>query len=447
MVLIYGRRQSIRRWSVIKDFLNILKFIAWIGLFPFLSFLHAGNLSDLLSSEDLFSIGSEAFQERYFAENGFRWDSASKDRARSFGHAATLEDIEIVEILAKFKENKLNTLFLSLYNKGDEADVYTSQRVFDEKIDAVTETLDDFFGVESMSIRSSGVGSKSVKYWQKGSVLYHLNYKSGKDRSRRWIAEYINLEVKEQVGTYHAGRSRSKQSFKSKRELLVNVEKRENGSVVVGNVPMVNQGPKGYCACATAARLLQYYGREVNQHEVAEMAGASSKGTSPDLLVDALRKIASKMKLTVKVEEDFDFKKFKKMLKDYNKLARKKKLSEVFLPTSGTIYISDIYGAMNPEVLVELKLKSTRKKHFLHVIEENVKKGIPLVWSVRLGIVKEPEIPQASGGHMRLITGYNLKEKTIHYSDTWGVGHEDKTMSLDHAYAITTGLYLLNPRL
>ena len=46
---------------------------------------------------------------------------------------------------------------------------------------------------------------------------------------------------------------------------------------------------------------------------------------------------------------------------------------------------------------------------------------------------------------MRLIIGYNAKNHTVIYSDSWGAGHERKTMAADNAYAITTGMMVLEP--
>ena len=62
-----------------------------------------------------------------------------------------------------------------------------------------------------------------------------------------------------------------------------------------------------------------------------------------------------------------------------------------------------------------------------------------------LGLYPEPEIPQASGGHMRLIIGYNEKTKEILYTDTWGAGHELKRMPADWAFAITHSAFYLRP--
>ncbi|MFR4224380.1 MAG: hypothetical protein ACLT38_12745 [Akkermansia sp.] len=40
--------------------------------------------------------------------------------------------------------------------------------------------------------------------------------------------------------------------------------------MVIQDIPMVDQGQKGYCVVATAARIFAYYGMDyVDQHELA----------------------------------------------------------------------------------------------------------------------------------------------------------------------------------
>ena len=101
---------------------------------------------------------------------------------------------------------------------------------------------------------------------------------------------------------------------------------------------------------------------------------------------------------------------------------------------------------MNPGIYQEVRLKKTADfGKFQREIQRSIDEGIPLLWSVRLGFVPEKEIPQASGGHMRLIIGYNTATKEIVYSDSWGMGHEQKRMPLADAWTITNGLYSLQP--
>ena len=72
--------------------------------------------------------------------------------------------------------------------------------------------------------------------------------------------------------------------------------------------------------------------------------------------------------------------------------------------------------------------------------------GIPVFWSVQLGIVPEPlRLSQTRGGHLRLIIGFDEAKKTLIFSDSWGAAHTEKEMPLADAIAITTGRQVMQP--
>jgi hypothetical protein len=114
---------------------------------------------------------------------------------------------------------------------------------------------------------------------------------------------------------------------------------------------------------------------------------------------------------------------------------------------SRTFYIGEMEQAMDAKVL---KAMSMRDKSgygkFIKGIREQTKRGVPLFWSVRLGLYPESGIPQNAGGHMRLIIGYNQEKGEVIYTDSWGAGHERKYMPDDWAWTITHNLFYLNPR-
>lgn len=63
---------------------------------------------------------------------------------------------------------------------------------------------------------------------------------------------------------------------------------------------MIDQGKKGYCAAATLARVLQFYGYPVDMHAMADLAETESQatqydrgGTLRDDLVRAMRRICN----------------------------------------------------------------------------------------------------------------------------------------------------------
>ncbi|MGA9580096.1 MAG: C39 family peptidase, partial [Terrimicrobiaceae bacterium] len=104
------------------------------------------------------------------------------------------------------------------------------------------------------------------------------------------------------------------------------------------------------------------------------------------------------------------------------------------------------FSQMRPELLKEARMKSSADfGRFKRDIQRSIDEGIPLLWSVRLGLIEEKEIRQASGGHMRIILGYNTTTNEILYTDSWGLGHEEKRMPLDDAWTITIGLSALQP--
>ena len=107
--------------------------------------------------------------------------------------------------------------------------------------------------------------------------------------------------------------------------------------------------------------------------------------------------------------------------------------------------------SLTPYFVTSISISSTtstgsRVRYFGDQIRQKIDAGIPIIWSVWLGIVPEtPALPQSSGGHMRLILGYD-REGNVLYSDSWGAGHERKKMRLEDALLITTGLRTLAPR-
>ena len=66
------------------------------------------------------------------------------------------------------------------------------------------------------------------------------------------------------------------------------------------------------------------------------------------------------------------------------------------------------------------------------LITEAIDRANPVIWAVHLGIVPEPDIPQAQGGHIRLIIGYNPQTDEVYdmqqaikvvraYAEDWGI--------------------------
>ena len=230
-----------------------------------------------------------------------------------------------------------------------------------------------------------------------------------------------------------------------KGDLPANVVK-ENGDVYIKGIPMVDQGQKGYCVVAATARMFGYYGLQVDQHEIAQMANASaSGGTNTDAMIEALKGIAGKFKMRIKTHDDMSYQDMCDLSEDYNRVAKRAAAKEV--PTGRSVNNWYNFDFFDPEILKSTRLKSTSGiKKFDAEIKRSIDAGIPLLWTVTVGIYKEPiRISQSRGGHMRMIIGYNTAKKEVIFSDTWGAGHEKKHWGIEEAYCSTKGIYSIQP--
>ena len=438
----------------------VLSFFCLFSLLPSHGFAQAQKRERKVFVLDSL-LGPEIFAEQgkkqivpQLNEGPFSWVSQEEKELRGANGPMTFNELPVLEIIFRFNGETLSEVFLSLYNRGDAGRI--SDDAFVEFIGKTEKMLDARSGVAGEdlgdALKSSSIRGQS-KGWLSPTASYRLDAAYSRVRedgeSRRTERpEFVNLTL------LKGGLQKEDLLVQRKAETsLVNFNERVKrpvgGDVLIEGIPMVDQGQKGYCAVATMERILRYYGSEVNQHELAQQANSSGQGgTDPESLVKALRGMGNKLGLKIDERQSFDFKDFLDLVADYNRAAKRKKENELDLPRSGVIHIGEFYQRMNVEVLRDVKLKSSSKvEKFFSNTSETIDQGRPLAWSVYLGWVEEtPKLPQDSGGHMRLIIGYNPEKKEIIYSDSWGYGHELKRMSLEDAYLITTGLYVIEPR-
>lgn len=88
--------------------------------------------------------------------------------------------------------------------------------------------------------------------------------------------EYVALRIMPVESADAGGKSRVPDSEIRKR-VAARVERRPNGDVVLKDMPMVDQGPKGYCVPATWERAMRYMGVPADMYVLA-MAGDTGMG-------------------------------------------------------------------------------------------------------------------------------------------------------------------------
>ena len=393
----------------------------------------------------------------------FRWTSDKHTDARYPGYSNSPElnffGVKVVEMIVRFEDDRLHQLYTVFYSRGD-AKTLLRMTEFNKLRSTLEKKLADYTGDNGKQVVGNLTENDRLVnriYIQNGFV-FELKSSIRTERNTK-SGEFIQLEISRFDPEHDPRRQRVSHSHTSVRrvELAKNLKRPGNGDVWLDNIPMVDQGMKGYCVPAVLERILRYYGNEdVTQHTLAQVAGSrADKGTSVESMVEVVQQIGGKF--GVKVSPVYlrgnGVKDLEKVVRDYNKIARqmkKRQISIVVQKKGNTTYymVAETLAKMQPEV--ELEFWTSRKmeyKEFQNMIRKNIDKGIPVIWSVQLGKFKEEKIPsQTAGGHMRLIIGYNEKNNTVIYTDTWGSGHEKKSMPANQAWAITTAYFTVTPR-
>jgi hypothetical protein len=437
-------------------------------------------LDSWLSSPTLWDTSTTRFPDaRTF---GLHWVSTAHDAARASSRLLRLGDLSVAEVITRFSpENasasapggnaspatggNLTSVQISIYNRGDSGDL--DKKAFDalvERSKAELNSLTQAAPLERGTDNAGAVQSRGL-VWATSTSRFLLEWSDtpAGAQSPYYRAEFIRLRVTplgdrprtfvDQVrsrSTLAAGAAQAKTVRAA--DLPGRVTKDPDGGELIPNIPMVNQGRKGYCVTAATERILRYYGVDVDQNELAEIANSDARaGTDPEVMLEALKKLASRFRVQVMTEYRINYADLVREVNDYNRVARSapKTLNAKLIdqPYSLGSYLS-ICRQMNGELLVEAKTKLNPS--YMTTFEQNVRRsierGIPPLWSVQLGLLPEEKLSaNAHGGHMRLIVGLNARTKEIYYSDTWGFGHELKKMPLTHAWTITDGLFTIEP--
>jgi hypothetical protein len=408
----------------------------------------AEPLDPLLTVENAWSQNQDQFMAAA-KPLGFEWTAQARDSARAARPGMTAFGLPAVESIARFDANALKEMTVVFYARGDVGD--WPEAKFDalvvgaaEKLNQATNTKFIVRGKDPTSaVKAEGL------VWATDKARYLLEYSKTKEVKTRGIpfrAEFVRLSVT--APERNQGLLASASAGRPAKFSGVAHVKRDaaSGDVWIGDVPMVDQGQKGYCVVASAERVMRYYGNSVDQQELAQVANTSSGGgTSSDAMLEALKKLSARLKVRVREVEKTELRDILKMMADYNRAAKKADAPPI--PEQGNmIDLGAVYSAMDVKVLKELRTKNKADLgRFQRSVQAHINEGTPLLWTVMLGKVPEPGIPQNAGGHMRLIIGYNPKSEEILYSDSWGAGHELKRMAASDAWTITTGTMSIEP--
>ena len=162
---------------------------------------------------------------------------------------------------------KVTRVDIFLVNKGDSAFGRKRRSTIKNELrraDAALEKLlRKHFGKPVKHHFGSGALRRQLPVWTCGGHALIVDFVDG---------EYlmIRLVPPETPGGRRRGKGGGDRA-ESGKNYSANVVRRPSGDVFIDNVPMVNQGRKGYCVPATVERVLRYFGvADVDMHNLAE---------------------------------------------------------------------------------------------------------------------------------------------------------------------------------
>ena len=395
--------------------------------------------------------------------DGFGFASQKRDIVNCMKRGAcTWHGLEVWEARIYYGPDGATRVEMSLYNRGDDR----SSAGLDSE--SLRKLLDDIaakaqpggkIGSNPEKKKLKTGGYQFSKKWNKGDCDIDLVWGVDGVKAKDLTADYVRVTMHPKGGAKEKSSAKSG-GIVSKTKAKSHVKKNADGDVWIDGVPMVDQGQKGYCAAATSERVLRYYGFTIDEHEIAQAAGTTARGgTSIDEMKEAVKAVGSKCRLGYQdiVTMTGSFQDVEKDIEQYNKAAKTEGEGELSLESfmrGNSVNVGEIYAAMKPKVVKKMRMKDFRFKKFMTGVKAQVDQGIPIFWGVTLGMFPEPGLPQAAGGHIRLIIGYVERKdpktkkteiKEILYTDSWGAGHELKRMPADWAFAITHDAFFLKP--
>ena len=283
------------------------------------------------------------------------------------------------------------------------------EKALKQDAQTITDALTKLFG--DPAHMSFGGGSETSERvlrwdWQGHSFLVA----TPKDR-------YVTLRIVPVAFADNYGKGDVIDRDELKADLLKRVKISDSGDVVVSEIPMVDQGPKGYCVPATWERYMRYLGIPADMYVLAMAAGTTSTGgTNLDAMIENVDSLVTLYHRRIDaVPGDLDMQMISKNI-------------DQGLP---------IMWCCSIHIPFE-KAISKRKQERSEVTDW-------AAWATELQNRDKTEIPaeimgsDSAGGHQRMIIGYNTKTNEIAISDSWSMFFAIRWMTLPEANGINAG--------
>jgi len=310
------------------------------------------------------------------------------------------------------KDGRADRISMVFANKGDnvESDPVTHRSGdYKKQIGADAKTIHDaltqVLGEPKIDRFGQGIKTREqVERWDwKGHAIL-----LAAPRGEYVAVRVVPTAVADGEAVAHAGGADMRDKLKAR------VEHRPNGDVILNDMPMVDQGPKGYCVPATWERALRYVGVPADMYVLA-MAGQTDEGGGTNL--NAM--MAGAAEIVAKSGRYLDTRGGRVTAQSVARYI------DQGLPI---LWGMNVLGDLNRSV-------TERSKARRAVTDWTAYKQGLRPWRQQALRLRG----NMGDGHMCMIIGYNAATHEIAISDSWGPQYAERWMTEEEANAISQG--------
>lgn len=277
----------------------------------------------------------------------------------------------------------------------------------DEK--AVSGQLSALLGEPDVQSFGEGKSRQRVKRWDWNGHAFLLGEED---------EEYVSLQIEPAASADDGGKVGRSRDSAVRDRLRASVERRPNGDVVVGDLPMVDQGPKGYCVPATFERCMRHVDVPADMYLLA-MMGDTGLGGSTNVanLVDAVER---------------DVRRKGRLLKTFS---GKLKISSIARYIDEGVPV--IWSHCSTDAFNEIANRRTRERQSVSDWE---------AWTQKLRKEQRDARNLArdeSRSHVAIIIGYNGDTGEVAISDSWGNAYRERWIGEKEADRVSLGTFVV----
>ena len=274
------------------------------------------------------------------------------------------------------KDGKITVIDIIYFNKGD-----SGRKRLDGNIRDAARTLRRRLTSLAGKAERGKYGPKKmqnkVEVWKTDAAEFLLEFVPG---------EFTILHIRKPLG---ADENSDTVASTRNKDFSVNVRRNDFGDVAIFNIPMVDQGPKGYCVPATVERIFRYYGiTQIDMHRIADAANTRKGGGTT---------IPAMLRAMAPLRREADLKEIN--CGDVNMNVIKKYIDKG-IPLMWAMYTNTPYE--------KIRLQSLLARP---------KAESPEAWKKA---IRRYRVPSSGGAHICLIVGYNEATGEIGVSNSWG---------------------------